>query len=263
MTNKRKANHPAYSLEFLSFLIVLSETDWGKLYFLGLPLLLCLLIVSGLIWYQKEKSLRRKAQQLRKRIAEDFHDELGSRLTIISMYSELILREVPQDNELARHYLKKISQASNGLYQAMKDMLWTLDPSQDSLDDLLIKIKDFGEDLFEDSDTDFSMNGIERQASQIMLSLEHKRHLLLLLKEGLHNAFRHAGARRVTFHAHTDHNTLTIRLSDDGQGFDPAGVAEGEGLKNMKHRARKIGARFQLSSSGDGTTLTIQCPVNH
>lgn len=229
---------------------------------LSLPVFLCLLTVSGLIWFQKEKSLRRKAQQLRKKIAEDFHDELGSRLTIISMYSELIQREVPQDDELARHYLNKISQASNGLYVAMKDMLWTLDPTQDSLDDLLIKIKDFGEELFEDSKTDFSMNGIDRHASQITLPLEYKRHLLLLLKEGLHNAFRHAGAQRVTLQARTEKNILTIRLSDDGKGFDPAGITEGEGLKNMKHRARKIGARFQLTSSGDGTTLTIQCPVN-
>ena len=244
-------------------MIVLSETDWGELYLLSLPLFLCLLIVSGLIWYQKEKSLRRKGQQLRKRIAEDFHDELGSRLTIISMYSELIQREVPQESELARHYLIKISQASNGLYLAMKDMLWTLDPSQDSLDDLLIKIKDFGEELFEDSDTDFSMEGIERQASQITLPLEYKRHLLLMLKEGLHNAFRHAGAKRVTLMAHTENNILNIRLSDDGMGFDPTNVPEGEGLKNMKHRARKIQARFQLSSSGTGTTLTIKCPVNN
>lgn len=227
---------------------------------LGLPVFL--LIASGLIWYQKEKSLQRKAQRLRKRIAEDFHDELGSRLTIISMYSELIQREVPQDAELARHYLEKISQASNGLYLAMKDMLWTLDPSQDSLDDLLIKIKDFGEELFEDSDTDFSMDGIERDASQITLSLEYKRHLLLLLKEGLHNAFRHAGAGRVTLKAKTENSILTIWLSDDGKGFDPTGVTEGEGLKNMKNRARKIRAQFQLNSSGAGTTLTVQCPVS-
>lgn len=262
MTTKRKAKHPIYSIGFPSFLIVINETSWRELYLLSLPVFFCLLVVSGLIWYQKEKSLHRKAQQLRKKIAEDFHDELGSRLTIISMYSELIQREAPQDNEQARHYMKKISQASNGLYLAMKDMLWTLDPSQDRLDDLLIKVKDFGEELFEDSNTDFSMNGIERHASQITLPLEYKRHLLLLLKEGLHNAFRHADAKRVTLQAHTENSILTIRLSDDGKGFDSNGVTEGEGLKNMKNRARKIHARFQLSSSWAGTTLTIQCPMN-
>ena len=241
------------------FLIAFSESGQTEVYLFGICLVFFLLTV--LFFFQKKKAQEWKAEQLRKQIAEDFHDELGSRLTIISMYSELIKREMKEDNPMAKHYLDKIIYASNGLYLAMKDMLWALDPAQDKLDNLLLKIKDFAEELFEDSETSFSMNGIEPSFQEIYLPIEYKRHLLLLIKEGLHNILRHAYASEVSFQASVQNNLLTIVLKDNGNGFAPTDIQEGEGLKNMKSRAEKLNGTFQLSSSENGTLIQISCPL--
>ncbi len=257
MITERKAHFR--ELISTPLLIAFSDPNGAGLYLLGISLVF--LLLSGAIWYQKKISLKRRAEVLRKQIAEDFHDELGSKLSVISMYSELVRREVPQDNELAKHYLNKIVNASNGLYLAMKDMLWTLDPAQDSLDDLLIKIKDFAEELFEDTGIDFSMEGIQNGVVGVELPLEYKRHLLLLLKEGLNNILRHAEADSADLQVQFKHNTLYLRLSDNGKGFDGKTTQQGEGLKNMRSRAEKIKGAFRISSSEKGTVLQVECPI--
>jgi NarL family two-component system sensor histidine kinase LiaS len=87
-----------------------------------------------------------------------------------------------------------------------------------------------------------------------------------IVREGLQNVVRHAGATRVKLVARRARGRLSLILSDDGRGFDSTKVAEsvhGYGLASMRRRVQLIGGRFRLvTSPGHGTRVEISIPAD-
>ena len=80
--------------------------------------------------------------------------------------------------------------------------------------------------------------------------------------EAIQNAAKCAGGgTRVTLRLRPDHGSLTVRIADDGRGFDPAHTPEGAGLQNIRDRIEALGGTFRIASGpGHGTILTIWLP---
>lgn len=231
----------------------------------------------------------RQIERVRKKAAADFHDELGHKLTKISLFSELIRRSYDSVSPENLDYLNRISDISGNLYNGMRDFLWTLDPSKDSLYEVMIRLKDFGDEFFDKTGISFQVQGISRKSlGDISLTMDWKRHIILMFKEAMNNILKHSDCRNVMLDVSLEDNFLRIVLRDDGIGFFPAemqganrpaksaGVSAlssqevaaapvavkvqkttGLGIKNMKERARKLNADFTiLSSNGHkGTTV--------
>lgn len=221
-------------------------------------LTLLLLTTGGAIaWKGAKKRIERQAsQRIRQQIAHDFHDELGGKLSIISMYAELTSQQLDRDPVAAKGYLYKISLHASRLYETVKDMLWALNPDLDNSHDLLLRLKDFGEELFSDSPIQFSVKS-SGDLQQLKLPLDQKRHLLLLFKEAMHNALKHSNAKLVLLEATITGREVVFSLQDDGTGFDPATAYAGEGLKSMKNRAEKIGGIMRMESAETGSRIAV------
>lgn len=99
-----------------------------------------------------ERIKNEERDKVRKKTAADFHDELGHRLTRISILAELIKRKIPESINSIEPLLNKISENSAQLYSGTKDFIWSIDPQNDSLYDLIIRLKDFGDDIFTNTD---------------------------------------------------------------------------------------------------------------
>ncbi len=223
-------------------------------------ILTLLLLTTGVVfaWRVAKKRVERKAsQRIRLQIAHDFHDELGGKLSIISMYAELTSQQLDRDPEIAKAYLYKISLHASHLYETVKDMLWALNPELDNSHDLLLRLKDFGEELFSDSPIQFSVKSTG-SLQQLKLPLDQKRHLLLLFKEAMHNALKHSGANLVLLEAAITGQEIVFSLSDDGKGFDTGVAYTGEGMKSMKSRAEKLAGTLHLQSSGAGSRIEVR-----
>ncbi|MYM88424.1 histidine kinase [Rugamonas sp. FT82W] len=84
--------------------------------------------------------------------------------------------------------------------------------------------------------------------------------LFRLAQEALTNIERHAGAHRIDIALTGEHGGVTLRIRDDGNGFDAEGIAlhpmRGIGLRNMMERMDAIGGRFDIASSAGGTVVT-------
>lgn len=233
----------------------------------------------------------RQIERVRKKAAADFHDELGHKLTKISLFSELIRRSYDSVSPENLDYLNRISDISGNLYNGMRDFLWTLDPSKDSLYEVVIRLKDFGDEFFDKTGISFQVQGISRQSlEEISLTMDWKRHIILMFKEAMNNILKHSACRNVMLDVSVEDNFLRIVLRDDGVGFFPAEMqgakkqvtpasistlpsqdtsaapvvvkvpkTAGLGIKNMKERARKLNADFTiLSSNGHkGTTVVF------
>ncbi len=220
---------------------------------------LFLLTAGGIFaWKHAKKRLEHQVSlKIRQEIAHDFHDELGNKLSIISMYAELTSRQLSSDPETAKAYLHKISHHASRLYETVKDMLWALNPDQDNSYDLLLRLKDFGEELFSDSPIQFSVK-FNGDLQQLKLPVDQKRHLLLLFKEAMHNALKHSNAKLVLLEAALTTRKIVLVLSDDGHGFDVESVHAGDGLKSMKNRAEKLQGTMRLASSKAGSSIEVQ-----
>jgi ligand-binding sensor domain-containing protein/signal transduction histidine kinase len=232
--------------------------------------LLSFVLLAGIVLSVHKYRVRMKIKQIveiekmRKKIADDFHDELGHKLTKISLYSELMrqelsssIQDVPpvqvNDNE---DYLKKINEAANKLFDDTKDFIWSIDPVKDTLYDLAVYLKDFGDEFFDRTGIAFRVNEISTDLAEINLPMDWKRQLILIFKEAMNNCLRHSECKNAGLSVTASEDKIEIILRDDGSGFPVNSGSRGRGVINMKARAEKIGAELFIESTpGSGTLI--------
>ncbi len=199
-------------------------------------------------------------ERLRKQNAADYHDELGHRLTKISLFLELAERQTSTDQNL-KSYLSKVKSNTQDLSDGIRDLIWSLDPAKDSLYETLLRLQAFGDKLFDFSDTAFQTTGIAQDFEQIQLGADQRRHILLLFKEAMNNCLKYAKADLAKLTIEQLEGRVLIIFQDNGKGFEVAGEADGYGLKNMEDRAKKIGGVLMISSMNDrGTKISLELP---
>ena len=196
-------------------------------------------------------------EAIRKSIAEDFHDELGSKLSVISMYSEFTKNELSNQGGKAAVYLDKVHTTAARLYDSTRDLIWVLHPKNDTLYDLYLQLKDFGEELFKDTEINFHSTGMPDHLKHKKLPIRYKRHLLLIFKEAMHNALKHSACKNISLRIEQEEQDLTFTLQDDGQGFDTSTAYKGDGLKNMQHRVVQINGALNMESTKEGTRIWV------
>jgi len=195
-------------------------------------------------------------ERVRKTVAADFHDELGQKLTRISLFSEILKRELNKIAPETIEYVDKIHKVAKELSDSTRDFIWAIDPVQDSLYDVAIYLKDFGDEMFDKTGVEFRVSGISKELEKIRLPMQWRRHLILIFKEAMNNILKHAECKNVTFDISLNHNQLQIALSDDGVGCNIETISSGLGLHNMKRRAALIQGEINITSNnGKGTKI--------
>lgn len=210
-----------------------------------------------------EQAKHDERELVRKKSSADFHDELGNKLTKISLFIELARRIAGDQGDLKK-YLQKVEDNARSLSDGMRDFIWVLDPSKDSVYDALLRVKDFGENLFEMSGVTFQTKGINPSWQDLRLPLDNRRQAVLIFKEAMNNSLKYAQAKHAVFEAKTTEAGITITFSDDGVGFDIGQKSRGYGLENMRQRAQKMDAQFDIfSTPKKGTTIQLALQIPH
>ncbi len=261
----RAANRDGvWSEEYTTLLLSINTPFWkAKWFYL---MLFGLLLLSGyglhkLRWRRKLEKIK-EFEEFRKETAQDFHDELGSKLTVISLFSQITKEKLNGQGELVEPYLDKVIDTSNSLYLSMKDLLWSINPEKDSIYDLALHLKDFGDELFDITTIHFKTEGIDSKLLTRSLPMKYKRHILLIFKEAMNNILKHADCNSVCLRMHTTINALQISIEDNGKGFCHKEPKTGDGLKNMKNRAEVIQGVLTIRSTKEGTKIVLECPLS-
>jgi signal transduction histidine kinase len=145
----------------------------------------------------------------------------------------------------------------------MGDIVWAINPRRDRLSDLTQRMRRFASDVLSAQDIEFSFNVPDPQHN-IRLGPDMRRELFLIFKESINNIVRHSGCAAVEITFLVTDGALDLTLRDDGRGFDPdsASASEGNGLDNMRRRARKLGGQLLIrSSTGRGTEINLKAPL--
>ena len=233
---------------------------WRTWWFYTIAAILLLLFVWLIHSYRVQVKIREMQQieRVRKKAAADFHDEMGHKLTKISLFSEIVMQRLNGSSPETAEYVDRINDISGSLYHGMRDFLWTLDPTKDSLYEVAIKLKDFGDEFFDRTGVHFRATGIEPGLKRFQLGMDWKRHLLLIFKEGMNNILRHADCHNATLHFQIRDDILHVELIDDGCGYGKQD-GDGNGIRNMKSRAEKLNSKLTIfQTNGHGTTITFR-----
>lgn len=227
--------------------------------FILLLILLTVYIILTLNERKRKLRLQIKLEEqfkIRKQTAEDFHDDLGNKLTRITVLSEVLGSMIDKDDTEKRNILKKIRCNVDELYNGTKDILWSLNPKNDSLSQVLNHIKDFGQEMVNETPILFKYD-VDLNNKDTKLSLDMSRNILMIFKESIHNALKHAKANQINVEARLNNGMLLITLQDDGIGFDIEHAKDGHGMNNMYVRAKRINADLNIISNDKGTNVLL------
>ncbi|MBK9331150.1 MAG: hypothetical protein IPM96_01805 [Ignavibacteria bacterium] len=211
-----------------------------------------------------EKARESEREKVREQASRDYHDELGHKLTRISLYSRRVNKKLQALSTGISDDLKFIVDTSNSLQSGAKDLIWTMNPQEDSLYDFAVRLKDFGNELFDNSGIEFHSGSLNTELQNIKLSMNCKRHLIYIFKEGMNNILKYSECKNVNLIFRIYDEDVEIILEDDGKGFDPALCQKGYGLKNIFSRAEQIDLNVNISSfPGAGTRITLTAGIQN
>jgi len=211
-----------------------------------------------IVFYRARVERLREIEELRIQIASDLHDDVGSRLTKVAMVTELVDRETPATDRSKSH-IENISGTVREITRAMDEIVWTINPRNDTLDNLANYVFQYATEYFQNTDVRCRLD-VPAELPDYPISTEERHNLFMAVKEAFNNVLKHSAATEVRVGLTVAGNLLTITIADNGKGVSPnlTGPA-GDGLVNMKQRLQRIRGRFAFKSApGVGTTVTLE-----
>jgi len=212
---------------------------------------------------RKQQENRQALLAERLRLSRDLHDDIGSTLSSLNFYSEIATGKLKkQRQDEAMDILNKMGNASRVMTERISDLVWSINPENDSVQHTTDRLKSIAAVLFQHTDIRylFDSKGIDEA---IPLTIEQRKNLLLIYKEALNNIVKYAACKTVSVGLYLDKGRLTLSIKDDGTGFDAAQPGNsnktgGNGLKNMEARARQIAGTLTVNSEkGKGTEIVL------
>ena len=200
--------------------------------------------------------LQSRMQNIRNKIAQDLHDDIGSTLSSISILSDLALKEknIIQANEV----VSEIKNNSIILMEKMDDIVWSINPKNDSLENLLIRIKRFATQLFEAKEIDYTIE-IDENIAEVKLPMDYRQHIYLILKEAINNLVKYSQAIKAEIKVCCNNNLLELYVIDNGKGFIQQESITGNGILSMKSRALLMNAELIINSElNKGTEILLK-----
>jgi signal transduction histidine kinase len=250
-------------------LIVLSPV-WSRPWFWALAATLVVgfvaLAVMVLLRHRAEQKLHRlRVQnaigQERARIARDLHDDLGTRITGLTMNAALARRDLERQPSAARRHLDNLAASAREAASSMDSLVWTVDPANDSLDQLGERLTVLAEEVFQGSGIRCE-TVVPHLLPDWTLRAEARHNLFLATKEALHNILKHAGPCQAALSLALSETDIRIDITDTGRGFDMLVADRGNGLSNLNHRIETIGGICAIDSRpGGGTRISFVCPL--
>lgn len=246
-------------------------------YILGLSTLTLVLGLLGYLIYNQQKLKNRqlkkenelkdallkietqnKLQDQRLRISRDLHDNIGAQLTFIISSLDNLKYGFKLPEKLSNK-LKGISEFTTTTIYELRDTIWAMNKNEITFEDLQgrisnyidkanlaaqnIKFQLYVEDGFDSSKTFTSVKGMN---------------VYRIIQESINNALKYADASTIDVSIAEENNQMKITIRDDGKGFDIANVQLGNGIQNMKKRAKEISGNLYIESKiNKGTVVTL------
>ncbi len=255
--------------------IYIKPPFWKTAWFISLALLMSILSVSLIIralisrkykkiiaQLEREKELRLAKESTREQISRDLHDDVATTLNSISLYLKTFRIRAEKNPEIVAGSIEKLDQLSEQAKESMEEVVWSLSPKNNSLSSLISRIEDMAAEICYQNSILLEFNKSVEDADESIDEAVRK-NIYLIFKEFINNSVKHSEASKIKLSFSGSHQTLKMKISDNGKGFDFQNIKSksvgGNGLTNIRKRAELLNAEISFASvPGEGTFLEIE-----
>jgi signal transduction histidine kinase/ligand-binding sensor domain-containing protein len=225
----------------------------------------CVLFLVALIVFDLHNARVKRllaVEKLRNKVARDLHDDMGSTLSTINILSSMAKTKMNTDQVKASEYLGKITDNSQRMMEAMDDIVWSIKPSNDSMQKITARMREFATNVLEAKDIEIKFD-VDDKVYDEKLNMESRRDFFLVFKEAVNNAAKYSKASMVWVSITSGGKKLVLTVKDNGIGFDVAAADGGNGMGNMRKRAESMQGQVQIKSvKGQGTEVIVKIPIS-
>lgn len=201
---------------------------------------------------EKELEKQKSLENERLRISHDMHDEIGAGISAIKLQSEILKLQINND-KINTIEIDELIRISNDMNNSMREMLWSLNGTNDSFQDFSDYCKNYVENYFSKTNIHLIFSSVSEN-KDILVKTEIRRNLLLIIKEASHNIVKHSSATEVSISVSQQSDLLKLEIKDNGSGFNQTD-SKGYGLTTMQSRTENMGGNFSIISDFSGTKI--------
>lgn len=267
----RVTNTPgSWGKEIATMKIIVVPPFWKTIPFYVICAVALALVIYIAYRYRINELLKRQA--IRNKIAQDLHDNVGSTLSSISVYSQVakIYQQKEKHSDL-HSTLEKISTTSTEMISELNDTVWAINPRNDHMSIILQRMESFARPLLKAQNIEFNFRHDEA-LQHLNLQMEKRKNFYSIFKEAVNNAIKYAACSKLDVQVQQRGNRIVLNIADDGKGFDLSKTSEGykssdafgggNGLKNMQYRAKEMKGTLVMHSEPDkGTRMELSFPI--
>lgn len=218
----------------------------------------------GFYRYRRKKKIQniQMVMNERLRISRELHDEVGATLSGIAMYGHLAKEQIktnqPAETEKS---LDIMQQSSAEMVNKLNDIVWLINPEQDSLQKLIERLEEYATTMAAVKNMQVKVI-VPEKISAINLPVENRRNIYLFCKEAINNAVKYSNGNLLELIIKETGGKMEFSVIDNGKGFDAFMIKRGNGLENMQKRADEIGAKLLFQSKmNEGAVVSMQVNI--
>ncbi|MGB3007384.1 MAG: triple tyrosine motif-containing protein, partial [Chitinophagaceae bacterium] len=223
--------------------------------------LLCTFVIVGVCYWLYNQKMKKiiAVERTRRSISKDLHDDIGTTLSSITLMNAVLKNKIESQPEEAKKMAAKIETTSRDMIQNMSDIVWSINPNNDTMEKLVYRLQQFCTDVFDKPGIQYHLN-VDDEIKSKVLSMQLRRDIFLICKEIINNAAKYSQASNFSLRLSLHQRTIVLTANDDGIGFREDSVSKGNGLLNIRQRVNTYKGEAELTSN-NGTTWHIIIPI--
>lgn len=235
---------------------------WQTSWFIATVTLALLGAIIGTVHFVSTQKLQKQLAALRQqealekeraRIARDLHDQLGANLTQVALLGEMAETDKASPDQVEEH-ARQISHTARETTRALDEIVWTVNPSNDTLDGLINYVCKYAQEYLALAGLRYRLE-VPPQLPATPITPELRHNVFLAAKEAVNNVVKHSQASSVWLRLALDSNKFVLEIEDDGRGLPGTAEQKGRsGLRNMRKRMEDIGGEFSIAPRPEGGT---------
>ncbi|SDE18921.1 sensor histidine kinase [Niabella drilacis] len=212
---------------------------------------------------KRKQAQRNRIETERNRITEDLHDDIGSTLSSLKVYSDVASSLMERDVSKTKYLLEQISVNSSKILEDIGDIIWSMRTDKQNMLTVDSRIKNFVSEMLGSREIDYHIQ-IAPGINDMVQHMTARKNVVLIVKEAVNNIVKYSQASHVSIHIYKKEEMLRIEIVDNGIGFYEDAKPTGNGLRNMKKRTEELGGVFQIAGfPGKGTKINAAIPVTN
>ena len=223
-----------------------------------LVVIIAFLLINRIRILQEKKRLE-AIENMRKEIASDLHDDIGSTLSSIQIISTLLQQQ--EKNNKIKESAENINNLSTKIANGIREIVWSLNSENDDLGSTIIQLKKITDETLLSDQIKYSFIDDIMEPNKKLLPTVRK-DFMMIFKEAINNSRKHGNSQNISICIKQSNNTVSLEVKDDGCGFNYSKCKRGNGLFNIERRAKKLDGNLTINSMTDiGTTVSLSFPL--